>query len=344
MPSLKMQFKLEVIEKIIKSHPNQMIFYEEYQSNKLSSNDLSSKHNTTITISSNFTLSNNSHLGITKTKFAPHSKYSVRTAKPYTGDFETLPGYDNYFSSMSPDEKEEALAYMKTIEPTLLYQLFSIMNSTKNMYSKLKSKQGLEVIKNIYKSIIQKNKNDSKINSVLNEINDECELYIYLQDVLNINDIDACEIYNLFKYNNFFSFSISHFILLIYLYYAFESKELEDYFTLFGDDLFKEISANENYITVSRMKNIGNIIGIKEKEMNSIINEMNYSIYTEIDNEKFKEFYKKVGKKIKGESNMNNNNFNLNFLKNAQSTNTTNSSKEKNSFTMGYGKFHFKRK
>ena len=92
------------------------------------------------------------------------------------------------------------------------------------------------------------------------------------------------------------------------------------------------------------MKNIGNVIGIKEKEMNSIINEMNYSIYTEIDNEKFKEFYKKVGKKIKGESNMNNNNFNLNFLKNAQSTNTTNSSKEKNSFTMGYGKFHFKRK
>ena len=178
----------------------------------------------------------------------------------------------------------------------------------------------------------------------MNEINDECELYIYLQDVLNINDIDACEIYNLFKYNNFFSFSISHFILLIYLYYAFESKELEDYFTLFGDDLFKEISANENYITVSRMKNIGNVIGIKEKEMNSIINEMNYSIYTEIDNEKFKEFYKKVGKKIKGESNMNNNNFNLNFLKNAQSTNTTNSSKEKNSFTMGYGKFHFKRK
>lgn len=201
--------------------------------------------------------------------------------------------------------------------------------------------------------MIQRNKPENKGgNNNLNEINDECELYICLKDIMNINDIDSCEIFNLFKYNNFCSFGISHFILLIYLFLAFEGKEIEDYTTIFGDDLFKEISASENYITVARMKKIGNIIGIKEKEMETVLNDLNYSIYTEIDENNFKEFYKKLGKKIKTEANQSNNSTNsntglkLSFIKNSQNINSNIpiSNKDKSSFTMGYGKFYFNRK
>lgn len=356
MPSLKLKFKLELIEKIIKSHPNQLIFFEEFQNNKLSSNDISSKHNTTVTMSSNFTLSTSSHTMIPKTKFPPHSKYSVRTGKPYTGDFETLPGYDTLFFQINNEDKEEASQYMKTLEPSSLYQMFSLLSSSKSLYSKLKNKNGLEMIKNVYKDMIQRNKPENKGgNNNLNEINDECELYICLKDIMNINDIDSCEIFNLFKYNNFCSFGISHFILLIYLFLAFEGKEIEDYTTIFGEDLFKEISASENFITVSRMKKIGNIIGIKEKEMETVLNDLNYSIYTEIDENNFKEFYKKLGKKIKTEANQSNNSTNstnsntglkLSFIKNSQNINSNIpiSNKDKSSFTMGYGKFYFNRK
>ena len=60
-------------------------------------------------------------------------------------------------------------------------------------------------------------------------------------------------------------------------------------------------------LTVSKLKKIGSLLGIKEKKMNVCLNNCNLGIYTKIDFIKFKEFYSKVTKK----DNKNNNNYNF---------------------------------
>ena len=141
---------------------------------------------------------------------------------------------------------------------------------------------------------------------------------------------------------------LTHFILLVYLFAAYECDSMQDFLLNFGDDLYKEISGNETYITVSRLKKIGSLLGIKEKKMNVCLNNCNLGIYTKIDFIKFKEFYSKVTKKD------NKNNNNDNFISNgfSQLNNQKKSfvygsgykEREKNlSNSYGYNKVYFKK-
>ena len=249
--------------------------------------------------------------------------------KQFTGEIETFPGYDAIFSQIPIEEKEPILSHLKTLEQSAVSYIFTVLSS-KSLYSKLKCKSGFELIKTYYNDLLAKNKPENKviINSsststsvALNEINDECELYICLRDVFNMNDIDSCEIFNLFKYNEFYSFNITHFVMLVYLFLAFECNEIEDYIAFFGESLFKDISSSETFITVARMKAIGNVVGISEKDMNDVISGLNYAMNSEIDYMKFREFYTKLGKKLKHDSQQINN---QTIFNNINSNNTSN--------------------
>ncbi len=42
---------------------------------------------------------------------------------------------------------------------------------------------------------------------------------------------------------------LTHFVLLVYLFAAYECDSMQDFLLNFGDDLYKEISGKETYIT-----------------------------------------------------------------------------------------------
>ena len=198
MPTLKLKFKIELIEKIQKIFPssNQPAYFEEFQSTKYTSGE-HLKQNPITSPNNNYTFISNNYLSFSKSKFPPHSKYSIRNSKTFINDIESIQGYDTILASLSPEEKEQLTSYIKSFDTTSLYHIFTLINSN-HLYQKFKTKNGLEIIKNIYDEILTKNKPNSK---PINEINDECELYICLNDVLNFNDIDCAMIFNLFKYN-----------------------------------------------------------------------------------------------------------------------------------------------
>jgi hypothetical protein len=340
MPSLKLKFKCFLIEKLPKTHLSsstthtQVSFFEKYTTANTTTSTSSkiqfdNKHSNTST---NTKFPSSQH--ISKPRFTPHSKYSMRTnPKQFTGEIETFPGYDALFATIPTDEKEQLLSHLKTLDQQTVSYIFSVLSS-KSLYTKLKTKNGFDIIKTYYNDLLSKNKPENKviINSsstsiALNEINDECELYICLKDVFNINDIDSCEIFNLFKYNEFYSFNITHFVMLVYLFLAFECNELEDYISFFGESLFKDISSSETYITVARMKTLGNVVGVAEKDMNDVISSLNYVMNSEIDYNKFKEFYTKLGKKLKHDSSSSSSTQqinNQNIFNNINSNNTSN--------------------
>ena len=247
--------------------------------------------------------------------------------KQFAGEIETFPGYDAIFASIPVDEKEQILSHLKALDQSTVSYIFTVLSS-KSLYAKLKCKSGFEIVKTYYNDLLSKNKPENKViisssstSIALNEINDECELYICLKDVFNINDIDSCEMFNLFKYNEFYSFNITHFVMLVYLFLAFECNEIEDYISFFGESLFKDISSSETFITVARMKTLGSVVGVAEKDMNDVISSLNYAMSSEIDYLKFKEFYTKLGKKLKHESQQINN---QNIFNNINSNNTSN--------------------
>ena len=305
MSSFKLKFKIELLEKIQKninniSYNNHKSYFEEFQMIKISEHSVTNKHNNNNTFSLS---SNNNHMlgsNSTKSKCPPHSKYSMRNSKIYTGDIESLPGYENLINSLSSEEKENLINYLKSIDTSSLIQTFNLINSRK-YYPKLKCKNALEIIRSIYNKLVGKFKDDKDNNY---ELNDGDELYICFKDIMNVNDIDTSDIFSLFKYNDFYTFNITHFILLVYLFAAYECDSMQDFLINFGDDFYKEISGNEAYITVSRLKKVGSLLGIKEKKMNLCLENCNFGMYTKIDYIKFKEFYSKVTKK---ENNKNNN-------------------------------------
>jgi uncharacterized protein YpuA (DUF1002 family) len=70
------------------------------------------------------------------------------------------------------------------------------------------------------------------------------------------------------------------------------------------------------------MKTLGNVVGVAEKDMNDVISSLNYVMNSEIDYLKFKEFYTKLGKKLKHDSSQQINNQNI--FNNINSNNTSN--------------------
>ena len=125
--------------------------------------------------------------------------------------------------------------------------------------------------------------------------------------MMELSDINAFEIFNIFKYNESFTFSEKHFMYLFYLFSSFECNCFNDFITLFGDEIFEELSSNEKFISVNRMRIFGELLNIPTKEMNDILQEMKLDLFTSINQEKFMEFYLRLGKKYSTNNNEGNN-------------------------------------
>ena len=334
IPHFKLKFKIEVLEKLqkgvpISSNNNHRTNFEEFQMIKMSEHTSNHKQNTNNSLPNNFT--NSKNLGITYSK-NKHSKYSIRNSKFFTGDIDSLPGYSILTADISQEEKEELLKYIKSLDnANTLFQSFHLIYS-KKYYSKIKCKNGTNIITSIFKEHVRKykegnfsenNKNESnnnlnnknvitenlnernRDNDINYEIENEIELYMVLKNVMELNDIDAYEIFNIFKYNEQFTFTEKHFMYLFYLFSSFECNSLNDFITLFGDEIFEELSSNENIITVSRMRSIGEILNIPTKEMNYTLQELKIHLYTPIDQEKFMAYYLNLSKKYSNTNSMN---------------------------------------
>ena len=91
----------------------------------------------------------------------------------------------------------------------------------------------------------------------------------------------------MFKFNESFSFTEKHFTYLFYLFSSYECNSLNDFITLFGDEMFELLSANEKMIDVSRMRILGELLNIPIKEMNNSLKELSFNLYTPINQEKF---------------------------------------------------------
>ena len=102
-----------------------------------------------------------------------HSKYTMRNSKFFTGDIDNLPGYTSLTSEISLEEKEELLKYIKNCDNgNTLFQSFHLIHS-KKYFNKMKSKNGTNIIINIFKDLVKKykegnfleNKNDKGNNN-----------------------------------------------------------------------------------------------------------------------------------------------------------------------------------
>ena len=340
IPRFKLKFKLEILEKLQKGIPissgiNHRSYFEEFKLNKISDH---ASHKQT----SNNSMSNSHYISkksiIINSSKNKHSKYTMRNSKFFTGDIDNLPGYTTLTSDISLEEKEELLKYIKNCDnPNILFQSFNLIN-TKKYFNKIKCKNGTNIIINIFKDLVKKykegnfleNKNDKRNNILMpnnnknvitenlnernnrnNEINleieNEIELYMVLKNVMELNDINAFEIFNTFKYNESFTFTEKHFMYLFYLFASFECNFLNDFITLFGDEIFEELSSNEKQITVSRMRIFGELLNIPTKEMNEILSEMKFDLFTPINQEKFLEFYLNLSKKYSNQNSEGNN-------------------------------------
>ena len=338
IPRFKLKFKLEILEKLQKGIPmssgiNHHSNFEEFQLNKISDHSNHKQTSNNSISNSHYIPSKNIAINSSKNK---HSKYTMRNSKFFTGDIDNLPGYSILTADISLEEKEELLKYIKNCDNSnILFQSFHLIFS-KKYFNKIKCKNGTNIIINIFKDLVKKykegnflenknkwnnlnipnnNKNviteNLKEKSVEKEINlfieNEIELYMVLKNVMELNDMDALEIFNIFKYNESFIFTEKHFMYLFYLFSSFECNSLNDFITLFGDEIFEELSANEKYITVSRMRSFAEILNVPIKDMNDILQEMKIDLFTPINQEKFMKFYLNLSKKYSNQKNEGNN-------------------------------------
>ncbi len=268
MMTLKLKFKIEILNRIIKYSANDEI------PSKNTSNSRTNKS----------------------------SKQSGRTSnsKSYN-DIESIPGYEQEISKVSYEEKEEINTLLKNIDFPIITNIFNILQ-TKQLYQKLKSKLSLEIIRQIFKDIIQK-KSDSACSDYLSSedtlfINDECELYFSFKDIININEIDAMDLFDMFRFNEYSAFTEQNFIILIYLLAGFECGNFEDYMLLFNTDLFCFVAGGERFINLSRLKDFGRLFSISENVLLKTSISMNLDLNSLIDAEKFKQFYMFLSKSI----------------------------------------------
>ena len=226
IPHFKLKFKIEVLEKLQKGIPisqtnNHRTNFEEFQKVRLSELSSNHKQNFNNSLPNNYANSKNIGINYSKNK---HSKYSIRNNKFFTGDIDSLPGYSILTSDISQEEKEELLKYIKSLDnANTLFQSFHLIYS-KKFYSKIKCKNGTNIITSIFKELVRKfkegnfsenNKNESnnnlnnknvitenlneriRDNDINLEIENEIELYMVLKNVMELNDIDAFEIFNI---------------------------------------------------------------------------------------------------------------------------------------------------
>jgi hypothetical protein len=249
--SLKLRFKVELAAKLIRS-----------------SDDLNSTKDSR----------NKSKTSLYKTS----DKNSVRNSKIQANDFESIPGYEAIIAKLSPEDRDELHALMKTYNTSTLNSIFNIFQS-KKLYSRLKSKQGLELLRTAYKDACKRFQDNQQY------ISDECELYLCLRDFIEMTELDCMDLFDLFKFNEFMAFTEQSFIILIYLLSSFECGYLTDFFNNFNDDLYNMIAGSETNINVSRLKEIGRLLGFNERMLAAHAKELN--VEWVVDKNQFKEYY-----------------------------------------------------
>jgi hypothetical protein len=249
--TLKLKFKIELANKLLK--PN-----EEYGSMKDSRNK--------------------SKTSLIKTS----EKNSIRTSKIISAnDYDSLPGYEAFISKLPPDDRDELNACLKVYNINTLTSVFGILQS-KKLYTRLKSKTGIELLRSHYRDSIKKLQDS-------NYISDECELYLCLKDYLEMTDLDCMDLFDLFKFNEYFAFTEQCFMVLIYLLTSNECGYLTDFFQHFNDELFNIISGGENAINVSRLKDVGRLLGINERMLAAHAKDMGFEFI--VERSQFREFY-----------------------------------------------------
>jgi hypothetical protein len=268
MTSLKLKYKIEILHNLIKSNPSD---FAQYRSKTF--HEERPKSNI---------------------KSFPH-KPSFKNLN--SNNYESLPGYEKEFSKLTQDEKEETINLMKTINFQNLTLIFQTLNRNQ-FYKKIKSKIGLGFIKNSFMDIINLKTGGINLegeNSSENLlINDECEFFFSFKDVLNITELDSMDLFDLFKYNEYFAVTEQNFIVIIYMFAAYEDGEFTDFINIFYEDLFYFISGGKNMISVVRLKELAKILGLIEFDKSTT--KMNLELSSLIDVEKFKEFYLNLGR------------------------------------------------
>jgi hypothetical protein len=214
-------------------------------------------------------------------------KHSFRNSNSHTkvgfsNEPENLSVYDNEVNKLNQEDKEEYFTKLKNYESNLLTSMINIIQN-RMFYNKLKNKVILELLRKYYNDIILKEN--------LPEISNENEFYLCFRDTFNISELEALEIYDLFKFNENFSFSEQSFVCLVFLFSASEYGQLEECFKLFGDEIFLLINGEENIMSLNRLKDFGRILGIKEKTLRKISVDLKLEISSIIDVDKFKLFY-----------------------------------------------------
>ena len=270
MVSLKLKFKIEILNQI--SSVNSI----HLEDNSFSSFKSKSKFNT--------------------------KNLNLRKGEPTLSDYETLPGFEKEISALSTiEEKEEILQIVKSINFNTLAQIFAIINE-KKIYTKLKSSYGLQVLKKTFEQILS-NKNRILFNETeyFNSedsliLSNDCELYIFLQEIFNLSELDAMELYDLFKYNEFFAISDKFFIMIILLLASYECGQLRDYMELFQEEIFIVVSGNEKYISLSKLKDIARLLGFDENSLSKLSEELKLEFNIYVDLETFKKFYTPLAK------------------------------------------------
>lgn len=263
---IKFNFKVEILYQYLKS-----ISYEQQLSLTTSENKKSM-----------------GNINSAKTSTEKHSSFrnsNSHTKVGYINDIESLIGLDSDVNKSSQEEKDEFNAKIKNYESNYVSNIFSILQN-KLFFNKLKNKHFLEILRKYYNDIIVKEN--------FTEISNENELYLCFKDVFNFTELEALEIFDLFKFNENFSFSEQCFVCLIYLFAASEYGQLEECFKLFNEEIFILINGEENIMSLNRLKDLGRLLGIREKTLRKISIDLKLEISSIIDIEKFKSFYLSV--------------------------------------------------
>jgi len=262
MTTIKLKYKIEILQNLIKLNPSDFTIYQpkSLHEDKPKSN----------------------------IKSIPH-KPSFKSLA--SNNCESLPGYEKEINQISEFEKEEITNLIKSINFQNLATIFETLNR-KHFYKKIKSNSGLDLIKNSFNEIL--NLKDVKLNLETDNskkyfIFDECELFVTFSNIFNISDLNAMDLFDLFKYNQYFAITEQNFILIIYMFSAIQDGDFTDFMHLFYEDLFNFISGGENFISIGRLKQLSIILGLIEFEKS--IMKMNIELSGLIDISKFKELY-----------------------------------------------------
>jgi hypothetical protein len=249
--TLKIKYKIELASKLLKSN-------DEISNLK----DIRNKSKTTL--------------------LKTTEKNSIRTSKIISNnDFDSLPGYEAIVSKLSQEDRDELNSCLKLYNTTTLTSIFNLLQS-KKLYMRLKTKNGVEILKTHYKEAIKKLQDSIYIS-------DECELYLCLKDCLEMTDMDCMDLFDLFKFNEYFSFTEQCFIILIFLLVSNDCGYLIDFFQNFTDELFSIISGGESVINISRLKDVGRILGINERMLAAHAKDLGLEYI--IEKGQFKEYY-----------------------------------------------------